>query len=135
MKGPRKLDASGEETSVDETGAGVGVTIGPGSTPVEATPCSGETVGLGGVAEDGSTKGASTDDKSSPMGSLVEGLAVGVGETIAGGATALEEEAGTMISGRPMLGPSSGSSATLRDAAAGGVGWTTTSGMLLDGPA
>lgn len=39
MKGPRKLDTSGEDGAAEEAGAGVGVTIDSGIPPVEATRC------------------------------------------------------------------------------------------------
>jgi hypothetical protein len=40
MKGPRKLDASGELGTAEEAGAAVGVTIVSGMPPVEPTACS-----------------------------------------------------------------------------------------------
>jgi hypothetical protein len=39
MKGPRKLDASGEVGPAEEAGDAVGVTIISGISPVEATRC------------------------------------------------------------------------------------------------
>jgi hypothetical protein len=42
MKGPRKLDASGELGAAEEAGDAVGVTIVSGMPPVEPTACSGD---------------------------------------------------------------------------------------------
>jgi hypothetical protein len=113
MNGPRKLDAaSGEEAGAEEAGAGVGDTMGPGSTPDETT---------GAGLPVGPTMGSRRDERRPPTGSLAEGdgegVGLGVGKTSAiDDSGTAEDDAGTMTSGRPTLGISSGAGA---DEAAG----------------